>query len=95
MISSEEIGGLANLLNLCKEAKFSMFLREEGGKLKGSLRSSAHKNIDVSTVARFLKGGGHKLASGFELEGKIVERNGKTEVKDVEKSRQEELKLLE
>jgi len=85
-ISTEEIGGLANLLNMCKEASFSLFLREEAPeKIKGSLRSSEHKKTDVSNIAKFLEGGGHKLASGFELNGKFVEKDGRIEVKSVEK----------
>jgi len=84
-ISTEELGGLANLLNMCREANFSLFLREEDDKkIKGSLRSSAHKNTDVSVVARFLEGGGHKLASGFELEGKIVDKGKNSKAKTVE-----------
>ncbi len=81
-ISSDEISGLVNLLNMCEEAKFSLFLREvEDGQIKGSLRSSEKKKSDVNLLSRFLGGGGHRLAAGFEVNGKIVEKGSKICVK--------------
>jgi phosphoesterase RecJ-like protein len=81
-ISPEEISGLVNLLNMCQEAKFSLFLREEAdGKIKGSLRSSENKNMNVNSLSHFLGGGGHRLAAGFEVEGKFVEKDGKITIK--------------
>lgn len=80
-ISSEEIGGLSNLLNMCEEARFSLSLLETENKVKGSLRSSEEKNIDVSTISRLLGGGGHRLAAGFEIPGKIVDNQGKIYLK--------------
>jgi nanoRNase/pAp phosphatase (c-di-AMP/oligoRNAs hydrolase) len=41
--------------------------------VKGSLRSEEYKDVDVSIIASEFGGGGHKLASGFEMKGKIVE----------------------
>jgi len=76
-IPYEELSGLVNLLNMCKEAYFSLLLTDEGNKIKGSLRSHEHKKIDVSQISRFLGGGGHRLASGFEVYGKIVENKKK------------------
>jgi nanoRNase/pAp phosphatase (c-di-AMP/oligoRNAs hydrolase) len=32
-----------------------------------------HHGIDVSLIAHQFGGGGHKLASGFEVPGKIIE----------------------
>lgn len=81
-ISNEEIGGLVNLLNMCQESKFSLLLSQTNDKhIKGSLRSSQKKFTDVSIISRFLGGGGHRLAAGFETEGKIVERNGNIKLK--------------
>jgi phosphoesterase RecJ-like protein len=81
-ISTEEIGGLVNLLNMCQEAKFSMFLSEtEDNKIKGSLRSSEKKNSNVNIVSRFFGGGGHRLAAGFEVPGKIVENHKNIKIK--------------
>jgi len=54
------------------EAKFAMFLRQDGPIIKGSLRSDIFKNVDVSKIAHIFGGGGHKLASGFSVAGKIM-----------------------
>ncbi|MFH1183373.1 MAG: bifunctional oligoribonuclease/PAP phosphatase NrnA [Candidatus Moraniibacteriota bacterium] len=81
-ISTEEISGLVNLLNMCEEAGFSVFLSDtEQGKIKGSLRSSEKKGINVNTISRFLGGGGHRLAAGFEAPGKVVEKHRSIKIK--------------
>jgi bifunctional oligoribonuclease and PAP phosphatase NrnA len=72
-IEEDEIGRIAELLNTVVGTKFSLVLIEKGGnKIKGSLRSEWYKNVDVSEIAQKLRGGGHRLASGFEIVGKIV-----------------------
>jgi phosphoesterase RecJ-like protein len=72
--TSEDIGQVASILNTVPGTKFSLVLSErEGGVIKGSLRSEEYKGIDVSQIAHQFGGGGHKLASGFELKGKILE----------------------
>lgn len=72
--SPEDIAQVANILNTVPGTKFSLILSErEGGIVKGSLRSEEYKNMDVSKLAAEFGGGGHKLASGFEVKGKIVE----------------------
>jgi bifunctional oligoribonuclease and PAP phosphatase NrnA len=77
----EDLSGVVNLLNTLPETKFTMLLTEyEPGKIKGSLRSEPHKGVDVSVIAKKLGGGGHKLASGFEVEGKIVVKNNQWRV---------------
>ena len=74
--TSEDISSVAEILNTVSEAKFSLVLTEkEDNRIKGSLRSEWYKNVDVSEIARGLRGGGHRLASGFEIAGKLV--NGK------------------
>jgi len=56
-------------------------LTELGGdKIKGSLRSEEYKHCDVSQIAKLFGGGGHKLASGFELKGKIINKTGRPAV---------------
>jgi len=73
----DDLSGVVNLLNTLPQTSYTMLLAEhEPGKIKGSLRSEPHKGIDVSAIARRLGGGGHKLASGFEIDGHIVEQNG-------------------
>jgi phosphoesterase RecJ-like protein len=68
----EDASGLVSIINTVSDAKFSLLLTEsEDCKIKGSLRSEEYNNIDVSRIARSLGGGGHKLASGFEMNGDL------------------------
>lgn len=70
----DDIAEIASILNTVPETSFSLVLSErDGGIIKGSLRSEKYKGVDVSEVAHQFGGGGHKLASGFEIRGKIVE----------------------
>ena len=72
--STEDIGQVASILNTVPGTKFSLVLSErDKGLIKGSLRSEEYKGVDVSKIAHLFGGGGHKLASGFEIHGKIVE----------------------
>lgn len=64
--------GFTETLNTLPEAKFAMFLRQDGPIIKGSLRSDIFKNIDVSKIAHVFGGGGHKLAAGFSVAGKLM-----------------------
>jgi len=69
----EDISGVAEILNTVSGTKFSLVLSERGDeRLKGSLRSEEYKNVDVSQIAKMLRGGGHRLAGGFEIRGKLV-----------------------
>lgn len=76
--NQDDLAGLISVINTVSDAKFSLLLTEyDDQKIKGSLRSEEYKGVDVSKIARQLGGGGHKLASGFEVEGdlkKSVER---------------------
>ena len=72
--TTEDIGQVASILNTVPGTKFSLVLSERGdGIIKGSLRSEEYKGVDVSEIAHLFGGGGHKLASGFEVKGKIME----------------------
>jgi bifunctional oligoribonuclease and PAP phosphatase NrnA len=71
-LQSNHFEGLVETLNKVPEAKFAMFLKQEGGIVKGSLRSEEHKGVNVSEIAHKLGGGGHKLASGFSIVGKLI-----------------------
>jgi bifunctional oligoribonuclease and PAP phosphatase NrnA len=72
-MEEDSVGRIAELLNTVSGTKFSLVLIEKDkDKVKGSLRSEWYKNVDVSEIARKFRGGGHKLASGFEIRGKIV-----------------------
>jgi len=63
--------GFVEILNTVPEAKFAMFLRQDGEVIKGSLRSQSAKTADVSNIARLFGGGGHKQAAGFSIIGKL------------------------
>ncbi len=72
--SYDDTAEISSILNTVPETKFSLVLSErEGGIVKGSLRSEKYKGVDVSEIAHQFGGGGHKLASGFEVKGKILE----------------------
>jgi bifunctional oligoribonuclease and PAP phosphatase NrnA len=72
--SESEISGISEILNTITESNFSLVLSErEKNKIKASLRSEEYKGIDVSEIAREFKGGGHKLASGFEIKGRLIQ----------------------
>lgn len=72
--STEDIAQVSGILNTVPGTKFAMILSERGdGIVKGSLRSEEYKGVDVSKIAATFGGGGHKLASGFEIKGKIQE----------------------
>jgi bifunctional oligoribonuclease and PAP phosphatase NrnA len=73
--------GIVETLNKVPEAKFAMFLKQDAGVIKGSLRSDPHKGVDVKEIARTLGGGGHKWAAGFSVLGKLARNEqGKWEV---------------
>lgn len=79
--NSDDLGQVASILNSVPGTKFSLILSErEDGIIKGSLRSEEYKGVDVSKIAARFGGGGHKLASGFEIKGKIVENENGWEI---------------
>lgn len=80
-IHSSTFEGFVETLNAIPEAKFALFLRQEGNKVKGSLRSEPYKNIDVAQIAQLFGGGGHKMAAGFSVVGKLTKNaQGKWQV---------------
>jgi bifunctional oligoribonuclease and PAP phosphatase NrnA len=78
---TEDIAQVSGILNTVPGTKFALVLSErEGGIIKGSLRSEEYKGVDVSRIAAQFGGGGHKLASGFEIKGSIVETENGWEI---------------
>lgn len=72
--SAEDIYQVASILSTVPDAKFALVLSERDPQtVRASLRSMEHHGIDVSAIAHQFGGGGHKLASGFEVPGKIIE----------------------
>jgi bifunctional oligoribonuclease and PAP phosphatase NrnA len=80
-VLKDEIGGISNFLILSlREARIIMTLIEEDdGLIKVSLRTR-DKAVNLTKVAEIFGGGGHKGASGFKIEGKILEKDGKVEI---------------
>lgn len=73
----DDLSGVVNMLNTLPDTQYAMLLVEYiPGRVKGSLRSEPHKGVDVSKIAKRLGGGGHKLASGFEVPGRVVQQDG-------------------
>lgn len=60
---SEHCDGIVEQLRDIDTVEIAVFLREDEGKIKGSLR--AKRYADVSRVASKLGGGGHKRAAGY------------------------------
>ncbi|MGH9857098.1 MAG: DHH family phosphoesterase [Acidobacteriota bacterium] len=80
----DDLDGVVNMLNTLPDSKFALLLTEhQPGKIKGSLRSEPHKGVDVSKIAKMLGGGGHKLASGFDVKGHIVRHNNQWRIRPV------------
>ncbi len=72
--SVEDIYQVTSILSTVPDAKFALVLSERDGNIvRASLRSMEHHGVDVSAIAHQFGGGGHKLASGFELPGNIIE----------------------
>ena len=70
----DDIYHVTSILSTVPEAKFALVLSERDKEtVRGSLRASEHHGIDVSAIAHAMGGGGHKLASGFEVKGRIIE----------------------
>lgn len=78
--TDEDLEGFVELLNHIPQAKFALLLRQDGDAVKGSLRSEQHKDVDVSKIAKIFGGGGHKLASGFKVKGKLVKSGDAWEI---------------
>lgn len=68
----DQLGGVIDYLNMVPDVKFSMLLKEEGGRVKGSLRTK-RDDVDLSKIAALYGGGGHPKASGFSMAGKIAD----------------------
>ncbi len=71
--NSAEASNIATMLSTVPDIKVAMVIYQlNANTIKGSLRAEKHNNIDVSSIAHTLGGGGHKLASGFSIPGRII-----------------------
>jgi len=76
--------GISNFLNNVEHAKAIIVLREKtDGTIKASLRTT-QSDVDVSKIAKYFGGGGHKKAAGFSIRGKLQETKSGWEVLPVE-----------
>ncbi len=72
-VNSGEISNIASMLSTVPSVKVAMVVYQvDDNHVKGSFRTEKYNNIDVSAIAHTLGGGGHKLASGFSIPGRIV-----------------------
>ena len=72
MVSNSDLGGIIDQLRLTEGVKVAVFIHEkEPHTYKVSMRSTV-PDIDVSKVAAFFGGGGHKMAAGCTIpSGKV------------------------
>lgn len=83
--SKSDLHKLASTINTVEDCKWALLLVEyEKGKTKASLRSEDFKGANVSKIASLFGGGGHRLSSGFRINGK-PEEILKEVIKKVEK----------
>ncbi len=78
-LNSEMFGDIAGFLGNLADVKAVMLLREDGGNIKGSIRTS-QPDVDISGLARYLGGGGHPKASGFSVSGHIIKKGNSWEI---------------
>lgn len=78
-LNSDTFGDIAGFLSNLADVKAIMLLREENGKIKGSLRT-ARADVDISGLAQILGGGGHPKASGFSMSGQIIKTENGWEI---------------
>jgi len=72
----KDLEGIVSQLRVTQGVEVAIFLYEIGqDEYKISLRASG--DVDVSKVAEYFGGGGHKKAAGFTLQGKSEEIVGR------------------
>ena len=75
-LTGEELKEVASILATVPGVKASLLLFQIGeNRIRGNIRAPSDANIDVSKIAKMFGGGGHKLASGFEINGTIVSQD--------------------
>jgi phosphoesterase RecJ-like protein len=74
-LNGSEISNIASMLTTVPKVRAALIVYQaDKNTVKGSLRAEKHANIDVSEIAHRLGGGGHPLASGFSLPGRLESR---------------------
>lgn len=70
-IDADLFGDIVSFISTLSGVRVALFLREESGRVKGSLRTN-DEEVDVAKIAQNWGGGGHKKAAGFSLVGRLV-----------------------
>lgn len=70
-LAADLFGVIVSSICSFEGVKVALLLREEGGLIKGSLRTNSD-HIDVAKIASQFGGGGHKKAAGFSINGYLV-----------------------
>ncbi len=68
---TDKIETLPNFFNNLDDSNIAMVLKEKDDYVKVSLRSTKN-DIDVSRIAKWFGGGGHKGAAGFAIKGSLL-----------------------
>lgn len=73
----EEVPQIAQVLSTIPGIEFSLVLQQSTpNTVRGSLRAQHHSKANLCELAKKFGGGGHRLASGFELSGILRELPG-------------------
>ena len=89
-IDDEDAEGMSNYLRKIEGTKIAVYVRENSkGKFKVSLRSN--EDVDLSDVAIFFDGGGHKRAAGYTMN---LEKDFQTNKKELFDKLYEKIELL-
>lgn len=79
--TSEDIKEVASILSTVPDTRYSLIIFQiDDNRIKASLRAQKDSGVDVSSIAREFGGGGHPLASGFEMSGTIISKDDEWEI---------------
>lgn len=72
-----ETSQIAQILSTIPGVRYGLVLHQKNkNTVRGSFRAQAYSHVDVCSLAKNFGGGGHILASGFEIPGILKEENG-------------------
>lgn len=72
-LGADLFGDIVSFLSTLSGVRVALLLREEKGKVKGSLRTNDDL-INVARIAQNWGGGGHKKAAGFSIMGRLLKK---------------------
>ena len=78
----EDLSGVVSIINTVPDIRVALLLTQiDETHVKGSLRSTQNAGVDVAKMAEQFGGGGHKLAAGFTVKGKLIKTENGWEIK--------------